>query len=122
MPNSMESIAPVPPAHIPPSSSTVKVSIIDTTTRISGMTTEMFFQNPIPGHTVMNDAPSWAFLIEHSASKTKLLFDAGTRTDWKEKLPPASKLPPHALKINTMLGKAPDDLKSHPRSPSQAGT
>ena len=88
--SSMDSVTLLKPAHIPLSASTVKLSIIDTTTRISGMLTETFFRNPVPGHDVTNDAPSWAFLVEHEASQTKLLFDVGTRTDWRESLPPES--------------------------------
>ncbi|CAE6422839.1 unnamed protein product [Rhizoctonia solani] len=72
----------LPPLHIPPSENTVKLSIIDTTSRIKGPPTNAFFEPMIKGFEVM-DCPAYAFLVEHEQSDSKLLFDLGVSKDWR---------------------------------------
>ena len=80
----------LPPADVPPSSTTVEVSILDSSTRINGLRTNLLFTDPIPGFDVIDDMPSWAFLISHP-SGIKLLFDGGARVDWKTQAPPTGR-------------------------------
>ncbi|KAK1754447.1 metallo-beta-lactamase superfamily protein [Echria macrotheca] len=78
-----------PKIDIPASPNTVKVSIIDTTTRMSSIGAGPFFTPPIKGYEKMSNSPSYSFLIQHTASGTtrSLLFDLGLRKDWRN-LPP----------------------------------
>ncbi|KAM3089399.1 hypothetical protein ACMFMG_000998 [Clarireedia jacksonii] len=80
---------PAPNLHIPPSSSTVRIQIINTTSRIADFPTSLMVQPSIASHPYL-DCPSYSFLITHPSSQTSLLFDLGTRPDWK-------KLPPHVI-------------------------
>ncbi|CAE6413238.1 unnamed protein product [Rhizoctonia solani] len=73
---------PPPPLHIPTSEEIVKVSIIDTTSRIKGPPTNVFFEPVIKGFESM-DCPAFAFLIEHEKSNSKLVFDLGVSKDWR---------------------------------------
>ena len=72
---------------IPASSNTVKVSIIDTGTRISNIRATAFMEPEIPPLIYMNGLPALCFLIEHP-SGLKYTFDLGLRKDF-DKLPPA---------------------------------
>ncbi|OAL33180.1 hypothetical protein AYO20_07497 [Fonsecaea nubica] len=75
-----------PPAlNIPPSSSTVSVKIIDSTSLIE-VPIGLLFGPHIPGHDKLS-CPSYSFLIEHGPLNRKLLFDLGTRKDWKNLAP-----------------------------------
>ncbi|KAF8711694.1 Metallo-beta-lactamase superfamily, partial [Rhizoctonia solani] len=73
---------PPPPLHIPSSSDIVKISIIDTTSRIKGPPTGVFFEPIIKGFETI-DCPAFAFLIEHEKSNSKLVFDLGVSKDWR---------------------------------------
>ena len=63
---------------IPPSTHTVGVKIIDTTTHMH-IPVSVFNGDKIDGHDFL-DAPAWSFLIEHESGK-KVLFDLGLRAD-----------------------------------------
>ncbi|RYP58072.1 hypothetical protein DL769_009125 [Monosporascus sp. CRB-8-3] len=71
---------PTPSLDIPPSSNTVKVSIIDSTTQMTGIPAASFFEPAINGFEKFSGC-SYSFLIEHEPSGDKLLFDLGTRKD-----------------------------------------
>ncbi|KAL8976210.1 MAG: hypothetical protein Q9205_007740, partial [Flavoplaca limonia] len=71
---------------IPESASTVDISIIDTTSRIRGIQTELFMEPKIKGHDII-DCPAYSFLIEHEQSGQKILFDLGVRKDWENLAP-----------------------------------
>src|SRR5277367_5061438 len=68
-----------PDLKIPTSSATVKVQIIDTTSRISGLDITAFFTPVIPGFPKIS-CPSYSFLVTHPSGR-KLLFDLGERKD-----------------------------------------
>ncbi|KAM0703543.1 hypothetical protein Q7P35_009482 [Cladosporium inversicolor] len=72
-----------PDLHIPKSDVAVKVSCIDSTTRLKLPVTS-FLQPDYAGHPNLT-GPSFSFLIEHHSGKT-VLFDLGCRHDWP-KLP-----------------------------------
>lgn len=74
-----------PRLNIPHSDVTVKVSIIDTTSHIAGIPTNIFVQPPIKGYDCL-DCPAYSFLIEHPSGK-RLLFDLGVRKDWENLAP-----------------------------------
>ena len=75
-------MAPVAPdLAIPPSESTVSVSIIDTTSKIRGVTPERFLEPRIKGHDWLG-APAFSFLIQHPTLNRRLIFDLGIRKDW----------------------------------------
>ncbi|CAE6528823.1 unnamed protein product [Rhizoctonia solani] len=74
--------ASLPPLYIPLSENTVKLSIIDTTSRIKGPPTNVFFEPTITGFDIM-DCPAYAFLVEHEQSNSRLVFDLGVSKDWR---------------------------------------
>lgn len=76
---------PTPPLNIPDSDVTVKVSIIDTTSHIAGIPTNIFVQPPIKGYDYF-DCPAYSFLVEHPSGK-RILFDLGVRKDWQNLAP-----------------------------------
>lgn len=76
---------PAPNLNIPSSTSTVNVRIINSTSRIKGIPTSIFFEPEIKGFDVL-DCPAYSFLIDHPSGR-KLLWDLGVRKDW-ENLPP----------------------------------
>ncbi|EUC63998.1 N-acyl homoserine lactonase AttM [Rhizoctonia solani AG-3 Rhs1AP] len=79
-----------PPLHIPHSENTVKLSIIDTTSRVKGPPTNAFFEPVIKGFEAM-DCPAYAFLIEHEQSNSKLVFDLGVSKYWRNGPPVIAK-------------------------------
>ena len=84
----MPTAMPPPTLHIPASEHTVTISIIDTTTRITGIPITAFAQPEIPSLTTVVNGCSYSFLVRHSdpAAKSKydtLLFDLGTRKDFE---------------------------------------
>ncbi|KAI9154652.1 Cytochrome P450 monooxygenase mpaDE [Paramyrothecium foliicola] len=84
------SFAMAPPTpfaiDIPWSSSTVSVSIIDTSVMMGGFPTPLMFGPTIPGLEHL-DVGSWSFLIEHPDGR--LVFDLGLPSQWQTDLPPA---------------------------------
>ncbi|KAI7281733.1 Metallo-hydrolase/oxidoreductase [Hortaea werneckii] len=69
-----------PPAlNIPHSNSTVKVSCIDSTTRLK-LPMQPFLQPDFTGHPDLL-GPAFSFLIEHPSRKP-ILFDLAVRKDW----------------------------------------
>lgn len=77
----------LPLLMITPQSLTYVLAVIDTTSWISGLPTNVFFEPPIRGYDELS-VPSYSFLIEHPSGR-KLLFDLGVRKDW-ENLSPAT--------------------------------
>ena len=71
--------------ELPVSPNTVTVRVIDSTTRIH-MPVGTMFEPPIKGHNRLT-SPSYSFLIENESLGSKVLFDLGTRKDWREALP-----------------------------------
>lgn len=61
------------------------ITVIDTTTWMSGLSIKGFVDTPIKGHEQF-DAPSFAFLIEHPTGR-KLVFDLGVRKDYHNMAP-----------------------------------
>ncbi|KAJ9664946.1 hypothetical protein H2201_004998 [Coniosporium apollinis] len=74
----------LPALNIPASSSTVSVSVIDSTTRLD-FPISLLLQPHIKGHDRLI-CPSYSFLIQHPDGKT-LLFDLGMRKDWENLAP-----------------------------------
>ncbi|KAI1477698.1 beta-lactamase-like protein [Daldinia eschscholtzii] len=70
----------VPDLNIPASTSTVNVSILNTTGTIRGLSPTLFFGPKIEGHDYIA-APCYSFLIQHPVSKRTLVFDLGIRKD-----------------------------------------
>lgn len=84
----MPSTVPAPSLNIPESSQTVKVFIIDSTTRVNGLPAAAFTNPQIPGAEMIKDGVSYAFLIKHknpdAPSKfDTLVFDLGARKDFE---------------------------------------
>jgi hypothetical protein len=77
--------AQVPKLEIRVSSTTVTVSVIDTTTRLH-MAVGTMFSPSIKGHTKLA-SPSYSFLVEHDRLGSKILFDLGVRKNWQEQAP-----------------------------------
>ncbi|KAL4868704.1 hypothetical protein BDV12DRAFT_209018 [Aspergillus spectabilis] len=85
----MATFTPSPPhppdLHIPPSSSTVTVRVIDSTTTLH-LNPPLFWAPEIPGLTGI-DAPALCFLISHETQNRHVLFDLGVRKDWENYAP-----------------------------------
>ncbi|KAK4168370.1 beta-lactamase-like protein [Cladorrhinum sp. PSN259] len=81
-------MAPLPPPNlnIPPSSSTVSVSAINTTSTLHGGPTSLMVSPPIQGHNWLA-APIYSFLIHHPPTNRRLLFDLGIRKDFQNLSP-----------------------------------
>ncbi|CAL8581676.1 hypothetical protein XPA_007363 [Xanthoria parietina] len=81
-------MAPPTPLTIPPSPSTVTLSIINTTSHITGIPITTFMHPSIRGHETLN-CPAYSFLITHESSKQRrtILFDLGVRKDWENLAP-----------------------------------
>ena len=67
--------------QIPPSKTTVDVSIINTTSRIKLIPYKVFVEPDYKGLDYL-DCPAFSFLIEHPSGR-KLVFDLGVRKDWE---------------------------------------
>lgn len=77
-----------PPVEIPASQHTVEISIIDTTSYMSGFPASTFVEPNVPGFDLMS-AGSYGYIIKHPRSGSKydtIIFDLGVRKDW-ENLP-----------------------------------
>lgn len=70
-----------PDLRIPDSSSTVDLSIINTTTSIRGVDVWKFMEPSVPGHDYLA-CPAFAFLIQHPHLHRSMVFDLGVRKDW----------------------------------------
>lgn len=89
---------------IPESSSTVSVSIIDTSVRFQQWKIDPFVKAPkIAGHTHWT-APSWSFKIAHPQHGT-YLFDLGVRKDWEKNMTPGSRKVAEQLGWKWLLDK-----------------
>ncbi|MCJ1309165.1 hypothetical protein MMC25_002820 [Agyrium rufum] len=69
-----------PPLHIPPSTSTCAVHILNTTCDVTIPSTGIVSPT-LPGHTIIN-LPTFSFLIQNRALGKNVLFDLGSRKDW----------------------------------------
>jgi hypothetical protein len=80
----MANVLQPPTLDIPPSSTTVRVSIIDTTCHVD-ISSSLFIEPEIPGHEKLH-APCFSFLIKHKnpqkpSKYDTILFDLGIRKD-----------------------------------------
>lgn len=74
---------------LPPSNATVSVSIIDTTTFLSRIPSSFLIKPIYPFTAPYWSGPSYSFLIRHPThTQGTLLFDLGTRKDWRTGLTP----------------------------------
>ncbi|OAP56998.1 hypothetical protein AYL99_09110 [Fonsecaea erecta] len=64
----------------PPSETTVRVRLVDTTA-VMTVRAESFVQPVLPGHELLNLTCA-AFLIDHAPSGRRVMFDLGVRTDY----------------------------------------
>ncbi|KAK7216367.1 hypothetical protein V2G26_004370 [Clonostachys chloroleuca] len=63
-----------------PGGETVKVSVIDSTMRLSGLPVSSLLEPPIEGFDTLSPITTWSFLVESSTGK-KALFDLGAPKD-----------------------------------------
>ncbi|KAL8947129.1 MAG: hypothetical protein Q9222_006553 [Ikaeria aurantiellina] len=75
-----------PTFEIPESATAVDVHIINSTSRISGIPTEVFMEPKIKGLDIL-DCPAYSFLVEHPKTGERILFDLGVRKDWENLVP-----------------------------------
>ncbi|KAI0516786.1 beta-lactamase-like protein [Xylaria bambusicola] len=68
--------------NIPPSTSIVNVSIIDTGATFAGLPASSLLEPNIPGHEWLG-GPCFAFLVQHPSKHRSLLFDLAMKKDWK---------------------------------------
>ncbi|KAL8712618.1 MAG: hypothetical protein Q9220_003149 [cf. Caloplaca sp. 1 TL-2023] len=76
----------IPTFEIPESTSVVDIHIINSTSKIRGLPTELFMEPKIKGYDVI-DCPAYSFLIEHPKNKERIVFDLGVRKDWENLAP-----------------------------------
>ncbi|KAL8646097.1 MAG: hypothetical protein Q9210_006322 [Variospora velana] len=88
MPSAEESPPAAPSNQFPPSSSTVTVRVIDSTTRLQ-INPDIFWRPKIEGLDPFQ-APVFCFLISHDDEH--ILFDLGVRRDWENYAPTTVKL------------------------------
>lgn len=81
----MSSTNPKPTFDVPPGA-VAKVSIIDSTLRLAGMSASWLTKPPIEGWETFPTVPTWSFLIESSTGK-KALFDLGAHADLTKYIP-----------------------------------
>jgi hypothetical protein len=65
-------------------------SSVDVMVMLAGLVTypaSMAIKDPLPGHEMLSQTPSYSFLIENKGKGKKLLFDLGLDKAWKEKIP-----------------------------------
>ncbi|KAG6991339.1 hypothetical protein G7Y79_00053g088220 [Physcia stellaris] len=80
--------SPLASVSLPTSSSTVNVSILNTTARIDRLPTSYHYPpSHIPAPFTHLNCPCFAFLIEHPPSGQRVLFDLGMRKDWQNLAP-----------------------------------
>ena len=65
-----------------PSGATAKVSIVDSTMRLSGMPATMLFKDPVEGFEHLGTSPTWCLLVENVASGRKAIYDLGAPKDF----------------------------------------
>lgn len=70
-----------------PAGSTAEVSVIDTTTYLSNVDGKLLVDPVYPGYESFR-IPSYAFLIHHRPSNSRVLFDLGLRKNWRTHLSP----------------------------------
>ncbi len=78
----------------------MRVRIIDTTSRIGNVPTGALIEPMIAGFTHLPTVPSWSFLIEHTSSGRKILFDLGVPKDWKDMSPAVTVDPTWHIDVN----------------------
>ena len=78
-----------PDVAIPPSNSTVKISIIDTGCRVCNVAPTVFMEPPISTFQEFDPLPAYSFLIEHQ--NRAYVFDLGIRKDPFDNLPPTQR-------------------------------
>jgi len=77
----------LPKLNIPSSSSTVSVSIINSSGILRGVRTRRFLEPEVAGHDWLA-TPCYSFLIQHPELDRSLVFDLGMRKDWWNWPPP----------------------------------
>lgn len=78
-----------PPTSIPLGNTTVRVSIIDTASRIGKLPLAFLMKPPLEAVKYMPALPSWSFLVEHPSGH-KTIFDLGMPKNIKELAPAIS--------------------------------
>lgn len=71
---------PSKPIFDVPPGAAAKVSIIDSTLRLSNLAVDYLMGPPLDGFDVMHELPTWSFLVESPAGR-KVLFDLGVPKD-----------------------------------------
>lgn len=80
-----------------PGGETAKVSVIDSTMRLSGLPMSSLLEPPLEGFDILPPIPTWSFLVESSTGK-KALFDLGAPKD------PLNHYSPSVVKMLTESG------------------
>ncbi|KAL9619592.1 MAG: hypothetical protein Q9160_005779 [Pyrenula sp. 1 TL-2023] len=108
--------------QIPESSSTIDVSIVDDGSLITNMQGADYMSPVLPGYETF-DGPSYAFLLHHRSSETRILFDLGMRTDWQTAYAPefVESLQEDGMGFHVERD-IPNVLREHDISPSDIST
>ncbi|KAI0111255.1 beta-lactamase-like protein [Nemania sp. FL0031] len=109
---------PPPAVVIPPSDSSVSVSIIDTTAWAYKIPCSDLFKPRFPGLDTM-DLCSYAFLITHNQLDRRVLFDLGIRKDWENLIPATVRRLKETGVIVTVEKKLVDILRDGGTDPSK---
>lgn len=106
-----------PSFDVPPGA-VAKVSIIDSTLRLSGLATEYLCKPAVDGFDVFPAMPTWSFLIESPSGK-KALFDLGVHLDLSKYIPRVQKnIEKNGWKVETKEHVA-DIIKRHGVDPKE---
>ncbi|KIX98169.1 uncharacterized protein Z520_06249 [Fonsecaea multimorphosa CBS 102226] len=74
--------------QVPPSSSIVNVSIIDSTARLHNLPYYVAMTPLYPGYERSSNLPCYVFLIHHPPTNTRVLYDLGLRKNFRTHLNP----------------------------------
>ena len=112
--------------ELPPSEYTTNVSIIDTTSRISGFPAAAFAAPNIPGAEISKDGVSYSFLLKRTNPASPgpydtLVFDLGVRKDFENSPTPVVETI-KAFGVNIGATKSVYDiLKENDTEPAEVG-
>lgn len=100
-----------PSFDVPPGA-VAKVSIIDSTLRLSGLATKLLCKPDVEGFDEFPTLPTWSFLVESPSGK-KALFDLGVHVDLSRYTPNTQKrIKENGWKVETKEPVA-DIIKRH---------
>lgn len=109
------------PSFNVPSGAVAKVSIIDSSTRLSNLAASHLCKPPVEGFETLQTLPTWSFLVDSPSGK-KALFDLGVHVDLTKYIPRTqNNIKKNGWKVETKEHVA-DIIKRHGVDPKEINT